>query len=62
MDEQEKKGRGKGKKPALASTSIRLERSTIEFFKVRYGSGAQAQMRKVLADYVQGAQGVFPNM
>ena len=62
MDEQVKKGRGKGKKPALASTSIRLEKDTIEFFKARYGSGAQAQMRKVLADYVQGAQGVFPNM
>jgi uncharacterized protein (DUF4415 family) len=48
-----KKVRGKGKKPALASTSIRLMPEVVEFFKAKYGRGAQAKMREVLSEYMK---------
>jgi len=51
--ENKKKGRGKGKHVPLASTSIRLEQSTIDFFKAKYSSGAQAKMREILALHVK---------
>jgi len=48
-----RKGRGKGKKPALACTSIRLSRGTIDFFKAQFKDNAQKQMREVLEQYKQ---------
>jgi hypothetical protein len=43
-----RKGRGKGKKPALVCTSIRLSQSTIDFFKWQFKGDAQKKMREVL--------------
>jgi uncharacterized protein (DUF4415 family) len=32
MNEQAKRGRGKGKKPALVGVSIRIDKETLDFF------------------------------
>jgi uncharacterized protein (DUF4415 family) len=32
MNEQTKRGRGKGKKPALVGVSIRIDKETLDFF------------------------------
>jgi uncharacterized protein (DUF4415 family) len=52
-DEQPKvkKGRGPGKKPRLFSTSLRMDRSVLEFYKTHYPDNMQAKMREVLTDY-----------
>lgn len=50
--EPKRKGRGKGKKPALISTSIRLPVNVAEFFNAKYPYTKQAEMRKVLTAYV----------
>lgn len=50
--EPKRKARGKGKKPALTSTSIRLPVKVMEFFSTRYPYTKQAEMRNVLAAYV----------
>jgi uncharacterized protein (DUF4415 family) len=52
-DEQPKvkKGRGPGKKPRLFSTSLRMERHVLEFYKTQYPDCMQAKMREVLTDY-----------
>ena len=52
--ETTRKGRGKGKKEALISTSIRLEQQTIELYRDKYGSKMQAKMREILFNFIQG--------
>lgn len=47
-----KRGRGKGKKLALAFTSIRLEPFVMKFFKENYPKHGQAKMREVLRSFV----------
>lgn len=52
MDEQPKvrKGRGPGKKPRLFCTSLRMDRTVLEYFKTF--PNPQAKMREVLTDHV----------
>jgi uncharacterized protein (DUF4415 family) len=50
---EDKKVRGKGKKVALSSTSIRLDSVVVAYFKEKFGRGAQAKMREVLSEYVK---------
>lgn len=52
MEEVKKKGRGKGKTPPLVSTSIRLSTEIVEFFKGKYPKNWQAEMRKVLVNFI----------
>jgi uncharacterized protein (DUF4415 family) len=52
--EATRKGRGKGKKEALMSTSIRLEHKVVDAYKNKYGSKMQAKMREVLSNFIQG--------
>lgn len=47
-----RKGRGPGKKPRLVCTSIRLSATVMEYFNKHYPHTKQAEMRRVLADYV----------
>jgi uncharacterized protein (DUF4415 family) len=51
---QARKSRGKGKKEALMSTSIRLEHKVVDMFRLKYGSKSQAKMREVLSNFIQG--------
>lgn len=53
MEEIKKRGRGKGKTPALVSTSMRLPIELIESFKKKYPNSWQAGMRKVLTNYIK---------
>jgi uncharacterized protein (DUF4415 family) len=54
MEEATKKrGRGKGKKPALAFTSIRLEPHVMKWFRDTYPTRTQAKMREVLREFVE---------
>ena len=52
-DEQPKvkRGRGLGRKPRLFSTSLRMDRSVLEFYKTQYPDCMQAKIREVLTDY-----------
>lgn len=52
MNDVKRKGRGKGLKPALLCTSIRLEQSTIDFFKGVNPINYQAVIREVLNNYI----------
>jgi hypothetical protein len=54
-DDQPRKGRGPGKKPALVCTSIRLPKEVMDFFSLF--PDKQAKMRDVLTEYV-----MFQNM
>lgn len=45
-----RKGRGPGKKPRLFCTSLRMERTVLEYFKTF--PNPQAKIREVLTDYV----------
>lgn len=51
-DATKKRGRGKGKRLALAFTSIRLEPFVMKFFKENYPKHGQAKMREVLRSFV----------
>jgi len=53
MEEVKRKGRGKGKNPPLVSTSIRLSTEITEFFKNKYAKGWQAEVRKVLVNFIK---------
>lgn len=53
MEEVKRKGRGKGKNPPLVSTSIRLSTEITEFFKSKYAKGWQAEVRKVLVNFIK---------
>lgn len=50
--EPKRRGRGPGKKPALACTSIRLSQKVMEYFGTHHPHDKQAAMRRVLDDYV----------
>lgn len=53
MNELEKrKGRGKGKKPALGMISLRIDREVLEFYRTHYKSNVQKKLREVLTEYV----------
>jgi len=51
-----KKVRGLGKKPALLSTSIRLDKETLDWYKSYYGENMQKIMREILFSYMQGVK------
>ena len=55
MDESKPKrrGRGKGKKPRMNSTSIRLPVVVHEWFKANHPYDMQAAMRAVLTKHVE---------
>ena len=55
--EQQKKGRGLGKKPALACTSLRLPKYVMDYFNTNYAYTKQAKMREVLTEYVNNQTG-----
>jgi uncharacterized protein (DUF4415 family) len=50
--EQQRKGRGLGKKPALACTSLRLPKDVMDYFNTNFAYTKQAKMREVLTEYV----------
>jgi hypothetical protein len=58
--EKKRKGRGLGKKPALACTSLRLPQEVMDYFDTHYPMSKQAKMRKVLTEYVNNQTGVKP--
>jgi hypothetical protein len=47
-----KKGRGKGKKPALFNTSLRLSTEVMDYFNTYYPRSKQAKIREILTEYV----------
>jgi len=51
--EQQKKGRGLGKKPALFCTSLRLPKEVMDYFNTNYAYTKQAKMREVLTEFVK---------
>ena len=51
--EQQKKGRGLGKKPALFCTSLRLTKDVMDYFNTNYAYTKQAKMREVLTEFVK---------
>jgi hypothetical protein len=55
--EQQRKGRGLGKKPALACTSLRLPKYVMDYFNTNYAYTKQAKMREVLTEYVNNQTG-----
>jgi hypothetical protein len=58
--EKKRKGRGLGKKPALACTSLRLSQEVMDYFDTNYPMSKQAKMREVLTEYVNKQTGVKP--
>ena len=50
--EQQKKGRGLGKKPALFCTSLRLPREVMDYFNTNHSYTKQAKIREILTEYV----------
>ena len=48
-----RKGRGPGKKPALACTSLRLPREVMDYFDQHFPYNKQAKMREILTNFVQ---------
>ena len=52
-----RKGRGPGKKPALAVTSLRLSREVMEYFNTHHPYNKQAKIREILTAYVQTQTG-----
>ena len=55
--EQQKKGRGLGKKPALSCTSLRLPKDVMDYFNTNYAYTKQAKMREILTEYVNNQTG-----
>ena len=51
--EQQRKGRGLGKKPALSCTSLRLPKDVMDYFNTNYAYTKQAKMREVLTEFVK---------
>ena len=49
---QLKKGRGKGKKPALFNTSLRLSTEVMDYFNTYHPRSKQAKIREILTEYV----------
>ena len=55
--EQQKKGRGLGKKPALFCTSLRLTKDVMDYFNTNFAYTKQAKMREILTEYVNNQTG-----
>lgn len=49
---KKRKGRGPGKKPALACTSLRLTAEVMDYFNTHHPFTKQAKMREILTEYV----------
>jgi uncharacterized protein (DUF4415 family) len=58
--EKKRKGRGLGKKPALACTSLRLTQEVMNYFDTNYPMSKQAKIREILTEYVNKQTGVKP--
>ena len=58
--EKKRKGRGLGKKPALACTSLRLPKEVMDYFDTNYPTSKQAKIREILTEYVSNQTGVKP--
>ena len=54
--EQQKKGRGLGKKPALFCTSLRLSKEVMDYFNTHHPYSKQAKIREILTEYVNSQQ------
>lgn len=52
-EEKEIKYRGKGKKPALFCTSLRLSKDVMDYFAKHHPYTKQAKMREVLTNYIK---------
>lgn len=52
MTEQVKKGRGKGKKPALVLVSMRVDADVHEAWKQLYPSKYQARVRELMREHL----------
>ena len=57
MEQQKRKGRGLGKKPALFNTSLRLPVEVMDYFNTHHGESKQAKIREILTDYVNNQLG-----
>ena len=55
--EQQKKGRGRGKKHALFCTSLRLPKDVMDYFNTNFAYTKQAKMREILTEYVNNQTG-----
>ena len=55
--EKKRKGRGLGKKPALACTSLRLPREVMDYFDTNHPMSKQAKIREILTEYVKTQTG-----
>jgi hypothetical protein len=51
-----KKGRGKGKRPALFNTSLRLTTEVMDYFNTYHPRSKQAKIREILTEYVNSQQ------
>ena len=51
--DNKRKARGVGKKPALFCTSLRIPKEVKEYFDTHFPYTKQAKMREILTDYVQ---------
>jgi hypothetical protein len=56
---EKRKGRGLGKKPALACTSLRLPKDVMDYFNTNFPYSKQAKMREILAEYVTKQTGAI---
>lgn len=56
----EKRTRGKGKRPAMFNTSMRLPKEVVDYFDTHFPYSKQAKMREILIAFVksqpEGAQ------
>ena len=55
--EKKRKGRGLGKKPALACTSLRLPKEVMDYFDTNHPMSKQAKIREILTEYVKTQTG-----
>ena len=49
---KQKKGRGKGKRPALFNTSLRLSTEVMDYFNTYHPRSKQTKIREILTEYV----------
>lgn len=59
--EKKRRGRGPSKKPTFVHVSLRLPSNVVEFFTTRYPYTKQAEIRKVLVNYVETQTGENQN-
>jgi uncharacterized protein (DUF4415 family) len=53
MTEKKKMGRPKGETPPMVSTSMRLPKDIVDYFKSKHPKGWHKAMRKVLFDFIK---------